>query len=46
MFTILGEAVIGSKVADDLNLAVGDTLISSPENLFDLAGQYPLQMKV
>ncbi|MBE9529959.1 MAG: ABC transporter permease, partial [Proteobacteria bacterium] len=46
MFTILGEAVIGSKVADELNLSVGDTLISSPENLFDLAGQYPLQMNI
>ena len=46
MFTILGEAVIGSKVADELNLTVGDTLISSPENLFDLAGQYPLQMNI
>jgi putative ABC transport system permease protein len=46
MFTMLGEAVIGSKVADELNLTVGDTLISSPENLFDLAGQYPLQMNI
>jgi len=46
MFTILGEATIGSKVADELNLTVGDTLISSPENLFDLAGQYPLQMNI
>jgi putative ABC transport system permease protein len=46
MFTVLGEAVIGSKVADELNLTVGDTLISSPENLFDLAGQYPLQMNI
>ena len=46
MFTILGEAVIGAKVAGDLKLAVGDTLISSPENLFDLAGQYPLQMNI
>jgi len=46
MFTILGEAVAGSKVADDLNLNVGDTLISSPENLFDLAGQYPLQLNI
>jgi len=25
---------------------VGDKIISSPENLFDLAGQYPLQMKI
>lgn len=46
MFTILGEAVIGSKVADELNLTVGSKLISSPENLFDLAGQYPLQMNI
>jgi putative ABC transport system permease protein len=46
MFAILGEALIGSKVADELNLTVGDTLISSPENLFDLAGQYPLQMNI
>jgi putative ABC transport system permease protein len=46
MFAILGEAVLGSKVANDLNLNVGDTLISSPENLFDLAGQYPLQMNI
>ena len=46
MFTVLGEAVIGSKVADELNLNVGDTLISSPENLFDIAGQYPLQMNI
>jgi putative ABC transport system permease protein len=46
MFTILGEAVIGAKVAEDLNLAVGNKLISSPESLFDLAGQYPLQMNI
>jgi putative ABC transport system permease protein len=46
MFTILGEAVIGSQVADELNLTLGDKIISSPENLFDLAGQYPLQMNI
>ncbi|MBW2998706.1 ABC transporter permease [Candidatus Woesearchaeota archaeon] len=46
MFTRIGEAVLGSKIADELNLDVGDTIISSPENLFDLAGQYPLEMKV
>lgn len=45
-FTIIGEAVLGSKAAQQLNLVVGDTVASSPENLFDLAGQYPLQMNV
>jgi len=45
-FTILGEAVLGSKVARQLNLGVGDKIVSSPENLFDLAGQYPLQMNI
>lgn len=43
---LLGEAVIGSTVARDLGLAVGDTLVSSPQNLFDLDGVYPLEMPV
>lgn len=43
---MLGECVMGSEVAEQLNLEVGDTLISSPENVFDLAGVYPLKMKV
>lgn len=42
----VGECVIGSRVAEDLNLAPGDSLVSSPENFLDLAGSYPLQMKV
>ena len=29
-----------------LNLNIGDSILSSPENLFDLAGVYPLKMKV
>ena len=45
-FAVLGECVVGSKVADKLNLNVGESLISSPENAFDLAGVYPLKMKV
>ena len=44
--TILGECVLGATVADQLGLKPGDSLISSPENLFDLAGVYPLKMKV
>lgn len=42
----LGECVIGSRVAADLGVGVGDFLISSPEALFDLAGVYPLKMKI
>lgn len=46
LFTFIGEAVVGANVAKALNLKVGDDLISSPENLFDLAGTYPLKMPV
>ena len=43
---ILGECVIGSSVAEALELTVGDFVISSPESLFDIAGVYPLKMKI
>lgn len=43
---VLGEAVLGAQAARHLGLGPGDTLISSPENLFDLAGTYPLKMAV
>lgn len=42
----VGECVIGEKVADQLGLQPGDSLISSPENFLDLAGVYPLKMEV
>ena len=45
-FAILGECVVGSNVAERLSLDPGDTLISSPESVFDLAGAYPLKMSV
>jgi putative ABC transport system permease protein len=43
---ILGECVLGSRAARELGLAPGDSLVSSPESVFDLAGIYPLQMRV
>ena len=43
---VLGDCVVGAKVAEQLSLKPGDSLVSSPENLFDLAGVYPLKMKV
>jgi putative ABC transport system permease protein len=45
-FAMLGECVLGSQAAADLKVTPGDTLLSSPENVFDLAGVYPLKMHV
>ena len=44
--TVLGDCVVGARVAEDLGLKLGDSLVSSPENMFDLAGIYPLKMKI
>lgn len=43
---VLGEAVVGSRVAEQLGIGPGDSLISSPESVFDVAGVYPLKMTV
>jgi putative ABC transport system permease protein len=43
---LLGECVLGVEVAADLGAEPGGHVISSPENVFDLAGVYPLKMKV
>lgn len=42
----LGECVVGATVAKENGIQIGDSVISSPESLFDLAGVYPLKMKV
>jgi len=43
---VLGECVVGAGVAQSLGLAPGDAVISAPESVFDLAGVYPLKMRV
>ena len=43
---VLGDCLLGARVAENLGLKPGDSLLSSPETLFDLAGVYPLKMKV
>ena len=43
---LLGEAIIGAEVAQSMKLKVGDSVISSPESVFDIAGVYPLKMRV
>lgn len=46
MLTRLGDCLLGSKVARKLGLHPGRTLTSSPEQVFDISGVYPLRMRV
>ena len=43
---MLGDCLLGARVAQELGLGPGDSLLSSPETVFDLAGVYPLKMRV
>ena len=43
---LIGECVLGSEAAESLELGPGDTLLTSPSTLFDLAGVYPLKLDV
>lgn len=43
---MLGECVIGANVAAKFGAGPGDSLVSSPETVFDIAGTYPLKMTV
>lgn len=43
---VLGECVLGAAVAESLGVQPGDSVLSSTETVFDLAGVYPLKMKV
>jgi putative ABC transport system permease protein len=44
--TQVGDCVLGATVAAKLELKPGDKLMSDPENVFDLAGSYPVNMHV
>jgi len=46
LMAMLGECVLGSKAADAAKVGPGGYVLSSPESVFDLAGVYPLKMKV
>lgn len=45
-FTMLGDCVVGADVALQLKLNPGDPLLSDRENILDIAGLYPLKMRV
>jgi len=42
----LGDCLLGASVAKALHLGPGDRLVSDPENVFDISGTYPLNMRV
>ncbi len=42
----LGDCLLGQTVANRLGLVPGDRLLSEPENMFDLSGPSPLNMRV
>jgi putative ABC transport system permease protein len=45
-FSLLGDCVLGARLADRMQLRPGDSLLSAPRNAFDLAGDYPLKMTI
>ncbi len=46
MMTRLGDCVLGAEVARRRGVGPGGAVLSSPESVFDLAGVYPLKMRV
>lgn len=42
----IGEAVLGSRVANELQLEPGDVLLTDQENLYDLSKSYPLKLAI
>lgn len=46
MIALLGECVLGAKAANEMQAAPGSYVLSSPAGAFDVAGTYPLKMKV
>ena len=45
-FAVLGECVLGASAARGLDVGVGEHVLSSPAGAFDVAGTFPLKMKV
>lgn len=45
-FSILGDCILGAEVAAALGLKAGDSIVSSPETVFDFGGNYPLKMQI
>jgi hypothetical protein len=46
LMATLGECVVGARAAKELGVGVGDDVLSTPAGAFDVAGSFPLKMKV
>jgi putative ABC transport system permease protein len=46
LMAIPGEAVLGANAALQLSAGPGDKVVTSPETVFDVAGTYPLKLRV
>ncbi|GEP43294.1 ABC transporter permease [Brevifollis gellanilyticus] len=46
MITRLGDCVIGARLAAQRSLKPGDAIFSTQEQVFDMAGVYPLKMRI
>ena len=46
LMAVLGECVLGAVAAARLGVGPGGHVVSSPESVLDLAGAYPLRMRV
>ncbi len=46
MITRLGDCVVGARLARRHGLRPGSTLSTSPEQVFDIAGVYPVKLRV
>jgi len=43
---MMGDCILGASAAEATGLSPGDSLLTSPSTLFDLAGVYPLKLHV
>lgn len=46
MITRLGDCVLGARLAAQRGLKPGDAIFSTQEQVFDMAGVYPLKMRI
>ncbi len=46
LIAMIGECVLGAKAAQETGAEQGGHIVSSPGGVFDLAGVYPLKMRV